>query len=233
MQKLLFLADLHGNMPATLAMETMIETVAPDEVWFLGDAVGKGPENDRTCDWVREHCDCFVGGNWDYGIGNREFAPDRFYWDQLGEERMRWLRELPREMELQISGLCFRIFHGRPVTELLSSGDSEQKLTTAFSTNIKNYDGILFADSHRPFVRSLHKGYVANTGSVGNSLGVPRAHALLMEGEKNSSASTPLLFTVLSVPYDNQKAADIARKTPDLPRRNAYVREVLTGIYSR
>ena len=43
----------------------------------------------------------------------------------------------------------------------------------------------------------------------------------------------PLSATILSVPYDNQKAADLALKEDDLPHRDAYVREILTGIYSR
>ena len=53
--KILFLADLHGNMPATLAMEKEIKNLGVDKIWFLGDAVGKGPESDKTCDWVRTH----------------------------------------------------------------------------------------------------------------------------------------------------------------------------------
>ena len=56
MAKIILLADLHGNMPATLAMEKEINRIEPDEIWFLGDAVGKGPESDQTCDWVRIHC---------------------------------------------------------------------------------------------------------------------------------------------------------------------------------
>ena len=67
MAKIILLADLHGNMPATLAMEKEINRIEPDEIWFLGDAVGKGPESDQTCDWVRTHCQHFIGGNWDYG----------------------------------------------------------------------------------------------------------------------------------------------------------------------
>ena len=43
----------------------------------------------------------------------------------------------------------------------------------------------------------------------------------------------PLLSTVICVPYDNEAAAEIARRDPDLPRKEAYIREVLTGIYSR
>ena len=56
MWKIVLLADLHGNMPATLALEKELEKIKPDEVWFVGDAVGKGPESDKTLDWVRTHC---------------------------------------------------------------------------------------------------------------------------------------------------------------------------------
>ena len=54
--KIVFLGDLHGNMTATRAMEQELDRIGPDEIWFLGDAIGKGPESDRTCDWVRSRC---------------------------------------------------------------------------------------------------------------------------------------------------------------------------------
>ena len=47
------------------------------------------------------------------------------------------------------------------------------------------------------------------------------------------SEKKPLFCTVICVPYDNEAAADIARRDPGLPRKEAYIREVLTGIYSR
>ena len=89
---------------------------------------------------------------------------------------------------------------------------------------------MICADSHRPFVRPLEGGYAINTGSVGNNLSLPRAHALLLEGEKERG---PLNITILSVPYDNRKAAERADLFPDLPLREAYRKEVLTGVYSR
>ena len=48
--RIVMLADLHGNLPATLAMERELQRIRPDQVWFLGDAVGKGPSNAETCD---------------------------------------------------------------------------------------------------------------------------------------------------------------------------------------
>lgn len=76
----LFLGDLHGNKPATQALEAALPSIRADELWFLGDAVGKGPDCAYTCDWVREHCSHFIGGNWDYGVAAKEFALDAYYW---------------------------------------------------------------------------------------------------------------------------------------------------------
>lgn len=233
MTKIVLLADLHGNMPAALAMEKELEKTEPDEVWFLGDAVGKGPESDKTLDWVRAHCDIHIGGNWDYGISLPKPQDNTFYQKQLGKERIAWLNALPKERELTVSGICFRIFHGRPVAPLFAGDAPEVQLASYFTAGGRQYGGIICGDSHRPYIRTLHCGYAVNTGSVGNSLGMPKAHALLLEGEKDCREEAPVRFTVLSIPYDNEKAAQIARETQGLPNCEAYVREVLTGVYSR
>ena len=230
--RILFLGDLHGNMVAARALENVIHEISPDDIWFLGDAVGKGPQSDETCDWVREHCRHFIGGNWDYGIADKAFPADEYFWNQLGPERMQWLSALPSEAELMLSGIRFRLFHGRPVTDLLQSDSDKALLEAVFHTERGDFGGAIFADSHRPFFRTLSGGYLINTGSVGNSMGIPNAHAVLLEctpGEEKK----PLFCTVICVPYDNEAAADIARRDPGLPRKEAYIREVLTGIYSR
>lgn len=231
--KIALLADLHGNLPATLAMEKALQAIGVEDVWFLGDAVGKGPSNAETCDWVRSHCSLCVGGNWDYGIGGKEYAADQYFWDQLGPERMEWLNTLPLEKEVLVSGVRFRLFHGRPVTELMQAQDDKEKLGAAFTGPGGVYGGVIFADSHRPFIRTLREGYIVNTGSVGNSIGVPKAHALILEGEKNSLDPAPLMMTILSVPYDTQAAVDIAMADDELPHRDSYIKEITTGVYSR
>ncbi len=231
--KIAMIGDLHGNFVATQALEKALETVKPEEIWFLGDAVGKGPQNVETCDWVRTHCTRFVGGNWDYGVGGKEFAEDGYFWNQLGEERLAWLNGLPREMEATISGTRFRLFHGRPVTPLMHVQGDKTILSEPFMANGKRYGGVIFADSHRPFIRTLDAGYIVNTGSVGNSMGVPKAHCVIVEGEVGSDVPAPLMMTVLSVPYDNEAAAEIARQDVNLPHRESFINEVLTGVYSR
>lgn len=233
MKKIAMLGDLHGNLTATLAMEKALKDYHVDEIWFLGDAVGKGPQSRETCDWVRANCTRFVGGNWDYGIGGKRFAADNYFWDQLGEERMNWLNTLPLDMDEWISGTHFRFFHGRPVTDLMLVQHDKSVLAQPFTANGKVYGGVVFADSHRPFLRTLDVGYIVNTGSVGNSMGVPKAHAVIVEGEFGSREPGVLLMSVISVPYDNEAAAEVARRDVHLPHREAYIREILTGIYSR
>ena len=231
--KIAFIGDLHGNYVATQALEKELRRLQVDEIYFLGDAVGKGPQNVQTCDWVRANCTVCVGGNWDYGIGGKEFAEDGYFWNQLGEERMEWLRTLPSEQEVWISGVHFRLFHGRPVTPLISVQEDKSVFAEAFRAGGVKYDGIIFADSQRPFVRTLNDGYALNTRSVGNSMGVPRAHALVIDGELGCQTPAVMNMTILSVPYDNEAAAEVARQDVNLPHRESYINEVLTGIYSR
>ena len=231
--RIAFVGDLHGNYIATQALDAELRRQRIDEIWFLGDAVGKGPHNAQTCDWVRANCTRCVGGNWDYGIGGKEFPEDGYFWAQLGPERMQWLNSLPRELDCWISGTHFRPFHGRPVTPLISVQADKAVFSEVFCANGESYSGIIFADSHRPFVRTLAEGYALNTGSVGNSLGVPNAHAVIIEGELGSKTRAPMTMTVLSVPYDNEAAAEAARRDEQLPHRESFINEVLTGVYSR
>ncbi|MBR4081197.1 MAG: metallophosphoesterase family protein [Clostridia bacterium] len=229
--KIALIGDLHGNLPATEAMARALEKAGVEEIFFLGDAVGKGPSSRETCDWARTHCSRFVGGNWDYGVGGKEYAEDQYFWDQLGEERLHWLNNLPREDEFTISGVRFRMFHGRPVTPLLFVQEDKEALEATFRTERGVFGGVVFADSHRPFLRTLNTGYILNCGSVGNSLGVNRAHAIIMEGELNSPDPAPLSMTILSVPYDIDAAVALADER--LPHREAYIHEITTGEYAR
>jgi predicted phosphodiesterase len=231
--KIVLLADLHGNMTATRAIERELDRIGPDDVWFLGDAIGKGPESDQTCDWVRSHCNHWIAGNWDRGLSEyRDREDNTFYKTQIGPERFAWLDSLPLEDELTIAGMRFRLVHGRFLDPLYLSFDPDEKLREGFrfKDGRPEADGMICADSHRPFVRPLEGGYAINTGSVGNNLSLPRAHALLLEGERDGG---PLGITILSVPYDNEKAAETADLFPDLPLKDAFRNEVLTGRYSR
>ena len=74
--KIALIGDLHGNYVATQALEKELRRLQVDDVWFLGDAVGKGPSSDFTFDWAHAHCSLILGGNWDYGVGHKQFPAD-------------------------------------------------------------------------------------------------------------------------------------------------------------
>lgn len=178
MSKILFLADLHGNMIATLALENEMKKIQPDDIWFLGDCVGKGPESHKTLDWVRTNCKHFIVGNWDKGCADFAkdcppgFESDKFFWNQLGQERLDWLESLPMEDEIWISGINFRLLHGHPSHKNFHNWLPTGEIIEGFTNSEgKKFGGFICADCHQAYVREFNDGYAINTGSIGDSLG--------------------------------------------------------------
>ncbi|MCQ2576018.1 MAG: metallophosphatase family protein [Treponema sp.] len=238
MSKILFLADIHGNMPAVAALEKEINRLQPDDIYFLGDAVGKGPESGKSLQWVKEHCRHFIAGNWDRYVAEgrknntTKFPELAFHWNQLSLQDIDLLLSWPLEDEILISGYNFRLFHGRPVDKNYHQWLNPDELSPGFTNKAgKTFNGFICGDCHQAYIRECKEGFALNTGSVGNSLGVPRCSALLLEGDLNSTEKSPLYMTSLDIPYDNNRAVEIARNTPNMPDCEAYIREIQTGIY--
>ncbi len=232
--RIALLADLHGNWPATQALEKDLCAQGADKVFCLGDTVGKGPSSDRTLDWALGHCDLILGGNWDYGIGYQRFPMDDYYWKQLGEKRLEILRGLPTEHRLTLSGRRIRLFHGRPVMEELVTirNDAEELQPFFLDEQGQRFDVVGYGDAHRQAYRTLTPGVFFNCGSVGNALGEPRCCYALMEGDPDDPAA-PLEIRFRSLDYDRKQAILDARRAPDVPRIESFIREVETGEYSR
>ena len=228
------IADLHGNRPATLALERDLALIRPDLIWCLGDIVGKGPSSDFTFDWAHEHCDLILGGNWDYGVGEKRFAADSFYWKQLGEERLEKLRNLPRETECWFSGRRIRLLHGRPVMDTLITAHHPSELIEPYfeTPDGYRYDVVAYADAHRQALRTLTPGVFLNTGSVGNNLGEPKCCYAILSGEMGRE-NAPFEIRLRQIGYDRDEAIRDAERTPLIPNIAAFIREVETGIYSR
>lgn len=232
--KLALIADLHGNRPATEALERDLAIQKPDAVWCLGDVVGKGPSNDFTCDWAFEHCELLLAGNWDIGASRREYVADKYYWDQLGQARMDRLLALPLEKRVTVSGRYIRLFHGRPVMEkLIMTQDDKALIEPLFwDESGKRFDALIYADSHRQGLRTLTPGLFVNIGSVGNALGEPHCCYAILEGEMGE-APAPFELRFRQLEYDREQAVRDARAANGLRFVEEYAREVTTGLYSR
>lgn len=191
--RIALVADLHGNRPATLALERDLARMQPDRVLCLGDIVGKGPSNDFTFDWAMQHCEIVLGGNWDFGVGKKQFSPDQYYWDQLGTSRMERLCRLPLEYELVLSGRRIRLFHGRPLMEKLIPVQGDISLIEPFFQDGQGgrYDVVGYADAHRQGLRTVTPGVFFNTGSVGNAMACPNA-AMRCWKERKVHSRAPL-----------------------------------------
>ena len=232
MRTIALVADLHGNLPAVRALDRDLTRRGIREIFCLGDIVGKGPSSAETFDWAFARCRVLLQGNWDSGVGYMQFPNDRFYYRQLGPERMQKLREMPREYSLTLSGRKIRLLHGRPVMrELVPPSAAPEKLECLFDPD---YQVVGYADVHRQGLRMAGtRGILFNTGAVGNGLGVPMVQYALMTGSV-TDAEAPFDIAFVTLPYDREAAIRDAEAVQDgLPRWDSYCRELRTGRYSR
>ncbi len=113
-------SDPHGNLPALAAVRKAVDAARPDYVAICGDLAMNGPDPAGTVDLVRdlERAGAFVTlGNTDLAVTDGDYAA-AFPWfadgvpeghviaaewarDQLGDDRVDWLRRLPSERRLR------------------------------------------------------------------------------------------------------------------------------------
>ena len=233
-ERIALVADLHGNWPATQAVERDIRSRGIQRIWCLGDVVGKGPSSDRTFDWAVAQCELILRGNWDEGIGKKLFPKDEFYYRQLGEARMRSLTAFPLEHACLVSGRRMRLFHGRPTMPEPIYVHSEYEVLSPYFA--PDYQVVGYADVHRQGMRVLgFDGLIFNTGSVGNGLGVPMAQYVILQGDWNGGALSPLDISLITVPYDRDQAVRDALEAGKRGLVNAdlFCQEIMTGRYAR
>lgn len=234
--KIALMGDLHGNMPAVRAACEDARQRHADALYCLGDLVGKGPGSAETMDWALSNCDVVLKGNWDEAICMNLFPQAPWFRAQLGEARIARLSALPFEHRFMFSGRKIRLLHGRPITRDTVYSDSPIEERRALFQTEDGYapDIVGFADIHRPFYEQINQlGTLFNTGSVGNPLAFqPHPSYAILEGEMGDAWGA-LCITIVQVPYDRDEAIRQAELSPDLPYKDAFIREVRTGQYSR
>ncbi|EFH86311.1 metallophosphoesterase family protein [Ktedonobacter racemifer] len=115
--------DIHANLEALEAVLARIDELAKeqpiDQIWFLGDLVGYGPNPNECIETLRKRTDVIIAGNHDWAAVGKidleefsEAARISAEWtrDQLTDEHFEFLAELPERLQM---GAC-TLVHGSP-----------------------------------------------------------------------------------------------------------------------
>jgi putative phosphoesterase len=201
-------SDIHGNLTAFEAVLADLRLTSPDSILHGGDLSHGGSRPSEIIDRIRD-----LG--WQGVLGNTDemmFRPESLTeaalppsfsapieemasWtrESLGEERISWLRGLPRT---QTSG-PMALVHASPESLWRSptQQSSDQELERVYSPLRKPI--IVYGHIHIPFIRSTSLLTVVNSGSAGLPYdGDQRASYLLLDDK------TP---TIRRVAYDTGK----------------------------
>src|SRR5215472_7339220 len=139
-------SDIHANMEALETVLAKIDQLAQDDpidqIWFLGDLVGYGPNPNECIEKLRERTDVIIAGNHDWAAVGKidledfsEAARISAEWtaEELTEEHRTFLANLPERL---VRGDC-TLVHGSPygpLWEYLTSEVLAERSFQHFST---------------------------------------------------------------------------------------------------
>ena len=195
------LSDVHGNLAALEAVRKAIKREKPDAVIVAGDLVMNGPDPAGAVDAIREmeaSGATIVQGNTDVAVADFDYAaafpwfadgiPDTFLaateWahDELGDDRLGWLRRLPSERRLVLEDTMILACHASPGSQ--TQGFDAQLDPSVMLESVSRTDAriICCGHTHLPDVRDLGWKIIVNGGSAGYVFdGDPTASWALVE----------------------------------------------------
>ncbi len=215
------LSDVHSNLEALEAVLHDVGIRKIEDILFLGDAVGYGPNPNECIELLVKNCKILLAGNHDWGVIGQT---DITYFNEYARAAIEWTRDVLTEKNL-------KTLKSFPITEVIEKGDmllvhSTPKepqewhyLLTLWDAEINfHYFSKKFCflgHSHYPFIierlpsgelvtykERAHKGqtgrYIMNVGSVGQPRdGDPRAGYAIVDDEK---------MEIIRVSYDIEAA---------------------------
>lgn len=237
MIRLAIIADLHANLEATLAVHADIQRRGVDEIWVLGDLVGKGPRPKEVVDWVQAHAARVIQGNWDARVAGASHRPqDLWPRSKLRLADLRYLENLPFGIEECFGGRWWRFVHAssRGLFHKLYPHSSLSEQRDNFAPNpakglSHEADALVFADIHETLLLDVQGRPLLNCGSVGNPLDSTLPSYLLLDFDSEGGGYSA---TFIRVPY-NQAAEIAAAEASDMPFIREYVSELLTAHYQK
>lgn len=165
------LSDIHANGPALQAVLANVPAGAC--LVCLGDLVGYYTEPEEVCRAVRSRADLIIRGNHDaYVIGAIDYPATkesayRVHWtrDHLSRDTREWLGRLPTEAAVEAGGGASRF--------LFRHANLEDEVGYVYpDTRLDGFDlepgiTLVLGHTHHPMLRRAGRGWVLNSGSVG------------------------------------------------------------------
>lgn len=192
-------SDIHGNLTAFDAVLADLRETSPDLIFHGGDLADWGSGPAEILDRIRDLGWPGVVGNTDEMLFDprtlEEFARTSSapgaIWDAvremaaatrdvLGEERIEWLRGLPRAQEHASVALV----HASPASRWVApgSGASDTELESEYGPLDKAV--VVYGHIHVSYIRKTIQRTIVNSGSVSLPYdGDPRASYVLLDGE--------------------------------------------------
>lgn len=184
--KVAVLSDMHGNGVALQYAINDLKSLGIKKIIILGDIIMKGPMPFQSIEmlkdkdleiiaWIKGNTDLWLEEITDVWIPRtkREKELNLYYKyakDNLKEEQITFLKELPLESSINLNGISILCVHGTPksIVEAIDSSVSEEEIKKA----IKGVEEqlILSGHSHTSFIGEVDDKMIFNVGSVGNSL---------------------------------------------------------------
>jgi putative phosphoesterase len=187
MTRLVVLSDVHGNTVALEAVRKALRSEKPDLVAVAGDLVLNGPDPAGTVDLLRQmEADgaAIVSGNTDIAVADFDYTaafpwltdgvPEAFQaaaeWahDELGDERLAWLRRLPAERRLRAEdGTMILVCHASPGSQ--TAGFDQALDPSVVLERVSRTDARIIAcgHTHLPDIKDLGWKLIVNDGSAG------------------------------------------------------------------
>ena len=236
MNRIAVISDIHGNIHALDAVLEDIKRRRIKRIFCLGDIVGKGPGSAAAVDTIRMHCEVVLKGNWDHHMTELK-NHNKLTWHQeeLGEERLLYLKKLPVYSEFYMSGKLVRLCHASPHDVfhrvfLETDNDERIKLFAATPTIDKEADVVGYGDIHGAHIDYFRYKTIFNAGSVGNPLEITQASYAVIEGEYGSEEESSISISIVRVPYDIEDAIEHAAGS-NMPYTEEYIKELRTAVY--